>query len=56
MLGGNTLGVVVGNYSPEIEKLRGLSKIYFAEGHYAWGILEALDHYDFFGNLSQKIN
>ncbi|MEA5576349.1 HAD-IIB family hydrolase [Anabaena sp. UHCC 0451] len=54
MLGGNTLGVVVGNYSPEIEKLRGYPQIYFAQGHYAWGILEALDHYDFFGNLSQK--
>jgi sucrose-phosphate synthase len=56
MLGGNTLGVVVGNYSPEIEKLRGCPQIYFAQGHYAWGILEALDHYDFFGNLSHKIN
>ncbi|MBD2294194.1 HAD-IIB family hydrolase [Anabaena sphaerica FACHB-251] len=54
MLGGQTLGVVVGNYSQEIEKLRGYPQIYFAEGHYAWGILEALDHYDFFGNLSPK--
>lgn len=54
MLGGQTLGVVVGNYSQEIEKLRGLPQIYFAKGHYAWGILEALDYYDFFGNLSQK--
>jgi sucrose-phosphate synthase len=54
MLAGNTLAVVVGNYSQEIEKLRGYPKIYFAQGHYAWGILEAFDHYDFFGNLSQK--
>jgi sucrose-phosphate synthase len=54
MLSGSTLAVVVGNYSQEIEKLRGHSQVYFAEGHYAWGILEALDHYDFFGNLSQK--
>ncbi|MTJ51907.1 HAD-IIB family hydrolase [Anabaena sp. UHCC 0253] len=53
MLGGNTLGVVVGNYNPEIEKLRGVPQVYFAQGNYAWGILEALDHYDFFGNLSQ---
>jgi sucrose-phosphate synthase len=52
MLSGNTLGVVVGNYSPELEKLRGYPQVYFAEGHYAWGILEALDRYDFFGNLS----
>jgi sucrose-phosphate synthase len=53
MLAGNTLAVVVGNHSQEIEKLRGLPQIYFAQGNYAWGILEALDHYDFFGNLSQ---
>ncbi|MBE9006242.1 HAD-IIB family hydrolase [Fortiea sp. LEGE XX443] len=53
MLAGNTLAVVVGNYSKEIHKLRGSSQIYFAQGRYAWGILEALDHYDFFGNLSQ---
>ncbi|MEA5564987.1 HAD-IIB family hydrolase [Anabaena sp. UHCC 0399] len=52
MLAGNTLAVVVGNYSKEIQKLRGYAQIYFAQGHYAWGILEALDHYDFFGNLS----
>lgn len=53
MLTGNTLGVVVGNYSQELQKLRGYTQIYFAQGCYAWGILEALDHYDFFGNLSQ---
>jgi sucrose-phosphate synthase len=53
MLAGNTLAVVVGNHSTEIENLRGLPQIYFAQGSYAWGILEALDHYDFFGNLSQ---
>ncbi|MBW4646274.1 MAG: HAD-IIB family hydrolase [Goleter apudmare HA4340-LM2] len=52
MLAGNTLAVVVGNYSKEIEKLRGYPRIYFAQGHYAWGIMEALDHYDFFGNSS----
>ncbi|MDB9323069.1 MULTISPECIES: HAD-IIB family hydrolase [Cyanophyceae] len=52
MLSGNTLGVVVGNYSAELEKLHGYPQIYFAEGHYAWGILEALDRYDFFGTLS----
>jgi sucrose-phosphate synthase len=52
MLAGNTLAVVVGNYSKEIHKLRGYPQIYFAQGRYAWGILEALDHYDFFGNLS----
>lgn len=54
MLAGNTLGAVVGNYSQEIEKLRGYSQIYFAKGHHAWGILEALDYYDFFGSLSPQ--
>jgi sucrose-phosphate synthase len=54
MLAGNTLAVVVGNYSKEIEKLRGYPQIYFAQGEYAWGILEALEYYDFFGELPQK--
>ncbi|MBW4683514.1 MAG: HAD-IIB family hydrolase [Komarekiella atlantica HA4396-MV6] len=52
MLAGNTLGVVVSNYSKEIEKLRNYPQVYFAQGQYAWGILEALDRYDFFGTLS----
>ena len=52
MLSGNTLGVVVGNHSAELEKLRGRERIYFAQGHYAWGILEGIEHYDFFGALS----
>jgi sucrose-phosphate synthase len=52
MLAGQTLAVVVGNYSKEIAKLRGYPQVYFAKGEYAWGILEALDHYDFFGKLS----
>ncbi|PAX52613.1 HAD-IIB family hydrolase [Brunnivagina elsteri] len=54
MLAGNTLAAVVGNYSKEIEKLRGYPQIYFAQGEYAWGILEALEYYDFFGELPQK--
>jgi sucrose-phosphate synthase len=53
MLVGNTIAVVVGNYSPEIEKLRNYPQIYFAQGHYARGILEAIDRYDFFGELGQ---
>ncbi|MCF4967722.1 HAD-IIB family hydrolase [Nostoc sp. CMAA1605] len=53
MLAGNTLAVVVGNYSEELQKLHGYAQIYFAQGQYAWGILEALDYYDFFGSLSQ---
>ena len=42
MLKGRTLGVVVGNYSPELEKLRKLPRIYFADGHHARGIIEGI--------------
>lgn len=51
MLRGETLGVVVGNYSPELEELRGEPRIYFAGGEYASGVLEGVDHYDFFGDV-----
>jgi sucrose-phosphate synthase len=47
MLRGATLGVVVGNYSPELEALRGRPRIYFAKAHFAAGILEGMDHYAF---------
>ena len=52
MLRGETLGVVVGNYSPEVDELRGEPRIYFAEGEYATGVLEGVDHYDFFGDVN----
>lgn len=51
MLCGNTLGVVVGNYSSELERLRGRPRIHFAAGHCAWGVLEGIDHYDFLGTI-----
>lgn len=47
MLRGDTLGVVVGNYSEELEKLKGKPQIYFAKGKYAQGIIEGIDHYNF---------
>ena len=46
MLLGDTLGIVVGNYSPELEPLRDLEQIYFSQGHQADGILEGLAHYN----------
>ena len=49
MIRGNALGVVVGNFHPDLEKLQGLKRIYFAEGEYAAGILEGMAHYDFLG-------
>ena len=51
MLRGETLGVVVGNYSPELEPLRKRPRIYFAEGHHAEGVLEGIEHYDFMGQI-----
>ena len=51
MLNGNTLGVVVGNHSAELEALRGRERIYFADNNHAWGILEGIEHYDFFGSM-----
>jgi sucrose-phosphate synthase len=37
----------VGNYSPELEKLKGRKNIYFADQKFAGGILEAIDRYNF---------
>ncbi len=51
MLRGNTLGLVVGNYSPELARLKGRERVYFAESHFAWGILEGMAHYDFLGDI-----
>ena len=51
MLSGDTLGVVVGNHTDELEGLRGQPRIYFAEGTHAWGVIEGLDHYDFLGEV-----
>ncbi len=51
MLGGNTLAVVVGNYSPELRRLKGKPNVYFANGHCAQGIIEGIEHYDFLGDI-----
>jgi sucrose-phosphate synthase len=49
MLRGNTLGVVVANrHREELSMLGEMERIYFADRPYAWGILEAIEHYDFF--------
>ena len=51
MLSGETLGVVVGNHTPELDGLRENARAYFAEGDHGWGILEGLDAYDFLGDI-----
>jgi len=47
MLRGNTLGVVVGNYSKELGKLKGRDRIFFAQQHFANGIREGMEYYGF---------
>lgn len=54
MLRGDPLGAVVGNYSPELEKLKGQRNIYFAKQKYAGGILEAVQHYKFVEKATSK--
>lgn len=54
MMRGNMRAVVVGNrHDEELSELAEVDKIYFAEHSYAAGIIEAIDHYDFF-NTKQK--
>ncbi len=52
MLTGNSMGVVVGNYSEELEAIKGMDKVYFAEEAYAAGIIEGMEFYDFMGRIS----
>jgi sucrose-phosphate synthase len=50
MMRGNTLAVVVANrHEEELSQLTDVDRIFFAEKPFAAGILEAIEHYDFFG-------
>ncbi|MEM1158886.1 MAG: HAD-IIB family hydrolase [Verrucomicrobiota bacterium] len=51
MLSGNTLGVVVGNYSEELEKLRNYPRVYFAQASHAAGIIEGISYYNFLEHI-----
>jgi sucrose-phosphate synthase len=51
MLLGRTLGVVVGNHFPELNRLRNHPRIYFAEASHAAGILEGIRYYNFLGDI-----
>jgi sucrose-phosphate synthase len=49
MMRGNTLAVVVANrHHEELSQLVEHEQIYFAKQPYALGIMEAIEHYDFF--------
>jgi sucrose-phosphate synthase len=56
MLRGDPLAVVVGNYSSELERLKGQRNIYFAKKKYAGGILEAIQHYKFLEKAEQEVD
>jgi sucrose-phosphate synthase len=55
MMRGNTLSVVVANrHHEELSELVDSEDIYFADKPFAEGILQAIEHYDFFGEC--KVN
>ncbi len=47
MLKGEMLGVIVANYSHELEVLRDRKRIYFSKRTFAGGIIDGIKHYDF---------
>ena len=53
MMRGNTLAVVVANrHHEELSQLIDVEHIYFASQPYANGIMEAIDHFDFFSSCT----
>jgi len=54
MIRGNAMAVVVANRHPEeLSELVNLERVYFSDRAHAGGLLDAIDHYDFF-NLSDE--
>ncbi len=51
MLSGDTLGVVVSNHTPELDRLRGRPRVYFSKSPHARGILEGIAWYDFLADI-----
>lgn len=47
MLKGDLLGVVVANYSPELNELKGMRRVYFSDKEFAAGITDGIIHYNF---------
>ena len=54
MLRGDPRGVVVGNYSPELKKLKGIRGIYFARQKYSGGIIEGIKRYQFIEKATRR--
>lgn len=47
MISGHARGLVVGNHSEELKRLKGQPNIYFSKFEYAAGIIDGLKHYSF---------
>ena len=56
MLKGETSGIVVANYSPELEPLKTARKVYFAREAYAKGIMEGMDLYGIIQRAKKGFN
>jgi sucrose-phosphate synthase len=54
MLRGEPAGIVVGNYSSELEHLRKMKNIYFAQNNASSGIIEGIEHYKFIQKAGAK--
>lgn len=52
MLKGETLGVVVSNYSSELEKLKSFPRVYFSEKENIDGLIEGVEFYNFLGDIT----
>ncbi|MDY6935813.1 MAG: HAD-IIB family hydrolase [Spirochaetota bacterium] len=55
MLRGDTLGLVVSNYSRELEHLKGQRNVYFASQQCAGGIIEGIKHYKFIERATGEV-
>ena len=54
MIRGNTLGVVVANrHDEELSALVDLERVYYSDRAHAAGLLDAIEHYDFFNGGAQ---
>lgn len=56
MLRGEPSGVVVGNFHPELARLRSRRNVYFAKKTYAEGMMEGISHYNFISKAKGSFN
>jgi sucrose-phosphate synthase len=54
MISGETLGVVVGNHTDELESLRDHPRVYFSPHPHATGVVDGIEYYDFFDAIRTR--